>query len=416
MTHPPLKLSIVIPTRERADTLASTLRTVVAQDYSNLQIIVTDNFSNGETRDVVASFGDRRIEYTNTGKRIGMSSNWEHGLGLVTGDYVMFLGDDDGMMPSACGDVARVIAVTGTPAVIWVKADYSWPCSFAAPNQLGVVLENRLMEIPSRLVLAGLAWGLTGYGRLPVIYSGFVSMQAVNRVREKTKRFFLSVTPDIYSGIVIAAEIDSYLYSTRPFSLNGGSRHSNGQASYAPKGLMGTFFDEADVPVHRKISIIPGSVASYEAEAFCQAEDRGLTRSWKLRESVYYRKIFDDLNRTNGELAVSGLRTLMTFDLPRSLARRVSLCLAQKEEERLGEGQATADAEVLERPAFVKKLDIEADAFDVRDVYGACTLVHRLIGGYEMPARVQRVGLGTLAMTKLFRVAMGGLRRHVLPL
>ncbi|PYY07430.1 MAG: glycosyltransferase family 2 protein, partial [Acidobacteria bacterium] len=84
-----VKFSVVIPTRERSDTLAATLKTCVGQNYKNLEIIVSDNYSQDNTRGVVESFSDNRIRYTNTLKRVGMSQNWEHAFSLVTGDFVM---------------------------------------------------------------------------------------------------------------------------------------------------------------------------------------------------------------------------------------------------------------------------------------------------------------------------------------
>ena len=56
-----IKFSIVVPTCERASTLRFTLKTIIEQDYDNLQIIVSDNFSNDETKEVVQSFSDSRF-------------------------------------------------------------------------------------------------------------------------------------------------------------------------------------------------------------------------------------------------------------------------------------------------------------------------------------------------------------------
>ena len=119
-----LKLTVVIPTRERADTLFHTLRTVLEQEYENLEILVSDNASIDNTRQVVSQFSDVRLRYINTGNRIGMSENWEFALSHVTGDFVMYLGDDDGLLPNACNDIASIINNSGTRALIWNKATY----------------------------------------------------------------------------------------------------------------------------------------------------------------------------------------------------------------------------------------------------------------------------------------------------
>jgi len=120
-------ISCVIPTRERCDTLKSTIQTCLMQDYDNMEIIVSDNYSQDATPEVVESFNDKRIIYVNTGKRLSMSHNWEFALSNVKGDYVTILGDDDGLLPGAIGELAKIISETETEAVSWKWASYFWP-------------------------------------------------------------------------------------------------------------------------------------------------------------------------------------------------------------------------------------------------------------------------------------------------
>ena len=80
-------LSLIIPTRERADTLALTIATALQQKSQEFEIIISDNSSLDNTKDVVASFLDNRIRYFNTGKRVSMCDNYEFGLENARGDY-----------------------------------------------------------------------------------------------------------------------------------------------------------------------------------------------------------------------------------------------------------------------------------------------------------------------------------------
>ena len=43
------KFTVIIPTRERAETLYYAIKTCVEQDYENLEIIVSDNASQDDT-------------------------------------------------------------------------------------------------------------------------------------------------------------------------------------------------------------------------------------------------------------------------------------------------------------------------------------------------------------------------------
>ena len=50
--------TVIIPTRERSDTLQHALHTCVIQDYDNLEILISDNLSQDHTREVVESYKD----------------------------------------------------------------------------------------------------------------------------------------------------------------------------------------------------------------------------------------------------------------------------------------------------------------------------------------------------------------------
>ena len=289
------KLTVIIPTRERADTLFHTLRTVIEQAYQNLEIIVSDNASSDNTEAVVKSFSDSRLHYINTGNRIGMSENWEYALGHVTGYFVMYLGDDDGLLPDACNDVANIISSTDAEAVIWNKPGYNWPSIQMQPNTVSIQCAYDLVTLKGNLILKGVANGITSYGRLPVLYSGFVSLKSILNIKKKTDKFFLSITPDVYSGIVLADELKSYLYSFRPFSINGGSSHSNGIASVSDNHKAQRFFTENTLGINQTIPVIRGSIQSHVAEAFLQAQKANLLSKYKLYLNRIHLNIFREL-------------------------------------------------------------------------------------------------------------------------
>src|SRR5438034_11015688 len=101
MENNPTKFTVIIPTRERADTLGPCLRTVVHQNYDNLEILVSDNLSQDRTEQVVRGIGDSRVKYINTGRRVGMSANFEFALSHSKDGWVTYLGCDDRLLPNA---------------------------------------------------------------------------------------------------------------------------------------------------------------------------------------------------------------------------------------------------------------------------------------------------------------------------
>jgi glycosyltransferase involved in cell wall biosynthesis len=89
-------VSIGIPTYNRADTfLKETLSSAIRQTYSNIEIIVSDNYSTDNTESVVKSCNDTRIRYYRQHKNIGAIGNMNFCLSKARGDYFLMLHDDD---------------------------------------------------------------------------------------------------------------------------------------------------------------------------------------------------------------------------------------------------------------------------------------------------------------------------------
>ena len=91
----PLKFSIVMPTFRRAHRLARTVAGVLAQTYSNWELILVDNAGDAEP---VAD--DPRIRLVRHAEQASAAWARNQGLRYVTGDLVCFFDDDDDMFPT----------------------------------------------------------------------------------------------------------------------------------------------------------------------------------------------------------------------------------------------------------------------------------------------------------------------------
>jgi glycosyltransferase involved in cell wall biosynthesis len=278
------KFTVIIPTRERDDVLGACLKTVTAQDYDNLEIIVSDNVSGDETREIVQAARDPRIRYINPGRRLSMSHHWEFALSHVSGGWVGFIGDDDGLLPDALTNLAAVIAETGVLAVRSSICNYSWPgisrqdCGrLSVPLKTGVEIRSG-RQWTSKL-LNGDAW----YTDLPMIYqSGYVDYSVVESIKKRSRIMFRSCIPDVYSGLAISQIIPKYAYVKRPAAINGASRHSHGRsflrsARNDASSPSAKFNSEGNIPFHKDLPLVqpheyPKSVSMLIYEAYLQSE------------------------------------------------------------------------------------------------------------------------------------------------
>ncbi len=279
------KFTIIIPTRERADTLQYTLQNVVSQEYDNFEVLVSDNASEDNTRQVVEKIQgmSSRVRYINTGCRLSMSKNWEFALNHVDAGWVTFLGDDDGILSGALSYVDQIIRETGVSAVASSACGFVWPNeATGARGTLSIYINDGYALMDSKRALRQVLSAKLGYSILPMVYRGFVDTNLVKQAKEMTGIFFQSLIPDVYSAIALTLLTDRFVLSNRPTALDGHSHHSGGAAALSHKKTnlsynpAQKFESENDIPFHRDFPLLPDgkvvrSIQAIVYESFLQA-------------------------------------------------------------------------------------------------------------------------------------------------
>lgn len=91
-------VSIILPTYNRGDTLARAVDSVVAQTYSDWELLIVDDGSTDETASVALSYNDPRIRYIRQ-ENAGVAAARNTGLDRACGQYITFLDSDDEWLP-----------------------------------------------------------------------------------------------------------------------------------------------------------------------------------------------------------------------------------------------------------------------------------------------------------------------------
>ncbi len=91
------KVSILIPTYNRAHFLAPCLDSVLSQDYQDFEVIISDNHSTDNTQEIMKKYlTDNRVRYYRNETNLGIIQNWKKLLyEYASGDYGKLLCDDD---------------------------------------------------------------------------------------------------------------------------------------------------------------------------------------------------------------------------------------------------------------------------------------------------------------------------------
>jgi glycosyltransferase involved in cell wall biosynthesis len=289
------KFTVIVPTRERAGTLHYCLKTLLAQDYANFEILVSDNFSQDDTEAVVAIFADPRIRYVNTGRRMSMSHNWEFALTYVSSGWVLFVGDDDALVPNALQTLDWVIQESGCEAMTTASCTYWWPSHFPTmpAGELSIPMPTSMpyRVKDSKEMLAKVMRGLAEYRELPWLYNGgAASIDLINRLRAPDGAYFRSLNPDIYSAVTLALGTKNYVALDIPIAINGASKYSGGTSHMLghkkdKDSPTAKFLAEDNIPFHSSL-IFGKSFLIMAYECYLQAAHLYQTSAYQLEAQL----------------------------------------------------------------------------------------------------------------------------------
>ena len=113
-------VSIILPAYNAADYLAATIRSALAQTFTDFELLLLDNASTDDTPSVAASFSDRRLYYRRDPTNIGYAGNVELGRSLAVALYVVVFNADDIWEPTY---LAKAVALLrSNPKLAFVHA------------------------------------------------------------------------------------------------------------------------------------------------------------------------------------------------------------------------------------------------------------------------------------------------------
>src|SRR5262249_50913715 len=221
-----------------ADPLQPCRSRCLDQVFDTYEVIVCDNCSSPATREVVEGFASSRIKYVRAPEPLAMSDNWELALSHAAGEYVLLLGDDDGLLPFALRELDRLLARTGARVIHWNAAFYLWP-TVNLPgegNYLRIPLGREVRTVNGPELIRAVASFRAGYNLLPMLYNSAVHRDLIASLREKAGRVFANKLPDVYSGFALGHVAGEYLSTEVPMTVAGLSHQSNGVATLFLRG------------------------------------------------------------------------------------------------------------------------------------------------------------------------------------
>lgn len=107
MTDPPV--SVILPTYNRARTLPRAIDSVLTGTFEDLELVVVDGGSTDGTRGYLDSLTDPRLSVITRDSPRGLGNARNAGLAVASGEYIVFLDDDDVLYEDAIQTLVKTI-------------------------------------------------------------------------------------------------------------------------------------------------------------------------------------------------------------------------------------------------------------------------------------------------------------------
>ncbi len=247
-----LRVSIVVATKDRYETLFDCIDGLLLNyDRDDIEIIVRDNSAHPRIQDFTARFGGQHnlvFLYDNT--PVSQSENYELAVARARGDFVIMLGDDDGVAGGLL-EIAAWMDRHALDAFLPGTSIYRWPGvspRLSASNPDGWLSQQALLaprlvdaEHERRAVFAS---GCTSLRNMPTMYHALVRRSCLDRLRAEAGACFPGPSPDMANAFALSYMVGRMAAAQLPVVISGNSLNSG-----AGLGLRGKHFGEiSDLP------------------------------------------------------------------------------------------------------------------------------------------------------------------------
>ena len=253
-------LSIIIPTHNRSKYAVPTIRAMIALS-PDIEVVVSDTSPVDEISSIRDDLvGQERLVLVRPAVGISVVDNFNLALQSATGDYLIFIGDDD-LVTSRAVELAK-----------WAKAravdsfSLTFPASYYWPDFVHQLRGNfyagtvRIAEFGSAVQLhaadRALENAATQFGAgvldMPRAYAGMLSRSLADQIVAKYGALFGGVSPDIYSAALISAESKICVKIEYPIVVPGNSGASTAGQS-ASGGHVGKLRENAHIGAFKNL-------------------------------------------------------------------------------------------------------------------------------------------------------------------
>lgn len=258
-------LSIVVPTKDRYYYLEKLVELIDSFKSDEIEMVIQDNSDdNSSFLEYLSHHNYPFIKYDYKHGQIPMSTNSDYAILNSSGEYVCFIGDDDGVTRYIV-DCAKWMKKNDVEAVLPTNISYNWPdCKGSNYFDLRSTMfiphryrEPKIKFANGEQMLEDLIYrGCIDRGKLPLVYHGLVSRTTLDKIYEKGQTYFPASSPDIANGVALSLIVEKFAIVNAPIVISGASKFHGGGAALVHK----KYAELSDIPW-----LLPESIENWES-------------------------------------------------------------------------------------------------------------------------------------------------------
>lgn len=225
-------LSIVVPTKNRYYFMIKLVELVDSFDFGHdVELLIQDNtINNEEILEFLSANNYSFVSYYHEQKPLSQSGNSDLAVRNSSGEYVCFIGDDDGVTEDIL-ECCKWMKRKSIECVLPERIDYYWPD--AHPGSKGFLsspnFTNEIRECSSQKALKQLLErGCIDRGNIPFLYQGIAKRKTLDKIWERCGTYFPGASPDIANGVSLCMVVDRFVTISAPLIIGGVSKYAAG--------------------------------------------------------------------------------------------------------------------------------------------------------------------------------------------
>jgi hypothetical protein len=398
------RFSIIVPTLDRPALLPHAVRAALAMDFEDFELIVSDNHSAIPATELLAHEKDSRLRILRTDRRLCAADHWEFIWPHVSGEYVIFVCDDDVLHPHILSTADRLLRQHDLDMMSWRVALYyhpDWHVEYGTlPNRgnvigLDVGTTGELYAVNADAILRWFAGTLSIVAGFPCTTAALYRKSLADEIRQRAGRLFWPPGPDLSVSYTLLgyARPGGYGFLDGFGAIAGRSQHSNiatmytrGKGSRRLKEYLAEHGAEDPFPHHElKVLTSRNACAAVVSQARALMPDRFLEINYD--RGVLAQKLMEDMYVLRTVPWVEDPDFLSTVDAflktlsPEQAIRAMAVRTIGRQHERASNEAPPQNKSRNDSPFWVQGGTVYVDLtpFGVQDIAGAAQLFPQLL-------------------------------------